>query len=334
VADPEQIYQEVLQEEQGKGSAGPVAEGRAKAARARAEAGSPHPKEVKWWPGAQPQFEGGGAAPAPAAEEPAEQPEAASEPPPEEPAEEAPAPTADAEVQAEPAPEPSPPPAVEAPPPAAPTPTEQQAPAAAVAATATELAPEDRPAGVRHGTTSGTRLRPEDEVTTEAQFEGEAAVARRRKLIDELVGTGVPSVSAQEAGGPRSPWLVLMYLVIPLVAIALLASQEGEPAAEPTNGAPANGGGGLTISASNVQFDTDALTFPAGEEATLTFVNDDAVQHNVSIYPDESGGDALFEGQIIEGGAEVEYEVPALDAGEYYFQCDVHPGMNGTVTAE
>ena len=63
LADPEEIYQEVLAEEQGKGSSAPVAEGRAKAARQRAIEGSPHPKEAKWWPGSQPHFEGNGAAP-------------------------------------------------------------------------------------------------------------------------------------------------------------------------------------------------------------------------------------------------------------------------------
>ena len=74
MVDPEQLYQEVLQEEQQKGSSAPVAEGRAKAARARAEAGSPHPKEPKWWPGAQPHLEGGDE---PAADEaPAEEPAA------------------------------------------------------------------------------------------------------------------------------------------------------------------------------------------------------------------------------------------------------------------
>src|SRR5918999_4715227 len=77
VADPEQIYQEVLAEEQSKGSSPPVAEGRAKAARQRAIEGSPHPKEPKWWPGSQPQFEGGGGAPA--AEAPAEVAEEAPE---------------------------------------------------------------------------------------------------------------------------------------------------------------------------------------------------------------------------------------------------------------
>jgi plastocyanin len=28
----------------------------------------------------------------------------------------------------------------------------------------------------------------------------------------------------------------------------------------------------------------------------------------------------------------VEYQVPAIPPGTYYFQCDVHPTMNGSVT--
>lgn len=80
MADPEQIYTEVLQEEQGKGSPSAVAEARAKAARVRAEHGSPHPKEPKWWPGSQPRWEGGGdGAEAPAAEEAPAEEEASAE---------------------------------------------------------------------------------------------------------------------------------------------------------------------------------------------------------------------------------------------------------------
>ncbi|MGH2748274.1 MAG: hypothetical protein ACRDKB_10160, partial [Actinomycetota bacterium] len=108
--DPEAIYQEVLKEEQSKGSSAPVAEGRAKAARSRAEAGSPHPKDAKWWPGAQPHLEDGGAAPEEAAEEAAAPeepaaPEEAAVPEPEAAPEEAPA------AEAAPAPAPAPAPA-------------------------------------------------------------------------------------------------------------------------------------------------------------------------------------------------------------------------------
>jgi hypothetical protein len=50
--------------------------------------------------------------------------------------------------------------------------------------------------------------------------------------------------------------------------------------------------------------------------------------------PDEISADAaLFQGELITGPDTIEYEVPALDPGEFYFQCDVHPTMNGTWNA-
>ncbi len=40
---------------------------------------------------------------------------------------------------------------------------------------------------------------------------------------------------------------------------------------------------------------------------------------------------ALFQGEQFPGVATQEYQVPALDPGTYYFHCDVHATMNGTV---
>ena len=327
MADPEQIYTEVLQEEQGKGVSPAVAEGRAKAARARAEQGSPHPKEPKWWPGAQPHLEGGNGA-APAAEEPveetAEEPEApaAAEPAAEAPAEEAPT-----------TPEPEAP-AAAAPPAPAEAPAASAAPAAA--ATPTSVAPEQRPAGVTHGVPTGTRLRPEDAVGTDAQFEGQQLVNERRKRIDEVVAAGGPP----PATGPRSGQWALFLAYLAIVAFAIFFVVQNQPAGGGEGGgAPPEepaGGGGTTVTAQNVVFDTEAITLAADEEASLEFVNDDAssVQHNVAIYEDDSAEKSLFQGEVIPGGQAITYDVPPLKKGSYYFQCDVHPGMNGEVTVE
>ena len=333
MADPEQIYAEVLSEEQGKGVSAPVAEGRAKAARARAEAGSPSPKEAKWWPGAQPHLEGGDEAPA--EPETAETEEAEAEAPAEpEPAaapaaEETPAETE--QEAAEPAAEEAAQPAAEAP--AAPAPA-ASAPAQPAAA-AVEAPPEAKPSGVIHGSPSGTRLRPEDSSTTEAQFEGQAAMYERRKLIDELVATGVPVVSATDTGGSRSPALALLYLLIPIMAIAFLLAQNDSAPAEAGGEEHGGGGGAITLTAASVQFDTDQLTLPADTEATVHFVNDDSVPHNFSIYEDDSASKELFIGQEIAGDAETDYSIEALAAGEYFFRCDLHPSsMTGTATVE
>jgi plastocyanin len=99
----------------------------------------------------------------------------------------------------------------------------------------------------------------------------------------------------------------------------------------PSEGETGGGGPGVAIAAQDIAFDTSELTLPAGGEAAIDFDNrDPGIPHNVAIYT-EAGGDALFQGQIITGPATITYRFPAPEAGRYYFQCDVHPQMNGTV---
>ena len=96
---------------------------------------------------------------------------------------------------------------------------------------------------------------------------------------------------------------------------------------------PGTGASGNVITAENLSFDRDTLSFPADTSSTLTFQNNDAgTPHNVAIYTDESASDALFTGELVTGVDTVTYEIPAIPAGSYYFHCDVHPDMHGTVT--
>ena len=102
-------------------------------------------------------------------------------------------------------------------------------------------------------------------------------------------------------------------------------------AAASTNCTP--GGTDLTLTAQDAAFSTGCLAAPADTAFTIAFDNEDAnVPHNVAIYPDDDGSaKALFTGDIVTGVADATYDVPALDAGTYRFQCDVHPTtMTGT----
>jgi plastocyanin len=118
-----------------------------------------------------------------------------------------------------------------------------------------------------------------------------------------------------------------------LALVALLAACSSE---SPTGSVECRDAqdGVVTISAEELQFDTTCMVVPAGEAFTITLVNDDTEPHNVAIYTDSSQGTQLFAGEIINGGETVEYEVGALDPGTYYFNCTVHPGMQGSVIAE
>jgi plastocyanin len=159
----------------------------------------------------------------------------------------------------------------------------------------------------------------------------------RRKLIDELVSTGVPVVTASNSGRSRGGALMaLLYLLIPIVAIAILASvNKGGTttvAGGPSSSPPAPSG--PTIVAQNVQFTSSTLSLPADKPVTLTFDNKDSTAHNVGIF-DKKGGKELFKGSVVTGPTSTDYKVSPLKAGTYYFQCDIHPdSMNGTLTVK
>jgi plastocyanin len=113
-------------------------------------------------------------------------------------------------------------------------------------------------------------------------------------------------------------------------------------AAQPTPTATASptGSGGpcepagtkLSITAEASMFSTDCLAAPAKKAFTIAFENKDAgVPHNVAIYTDSDAKTALFTGDLVTGPDSTTYEVGALDAGTYFFRCDVHPTtMTGT----
>jgi len=104
-------------------------------------------------------------------------------------------------------------------------------------------------------------------------------------------------------------------------------------------GGGGGGGGGGTaavtteVRAQGIAFDTGTITLNAGQESTITFTNDDGVQHNIAMFPSESDlANALFRGDPITGPDTIDYTIPALDPGEYYFHCDFHPAqMTGMV---
>ena len=84
------------------------------------------------------------------------------------------------------------------------------------------------------------------------------------------------------------------------------------------------------LSAADLAFDTADLQLPAEQEIVLHFKNEDSAPHNFSMYTAE-GGDELFTGDVIDGGDDIDYEITTPEPGSYYFQCDVHPTMQGVV---
>ncbi len=128
---------------------------------------------------------------------------------------------------------------------------------------------------------------------------------------------------------PLAPGTFFFHCVVhPTTMIGTIDSAEGGG----EGGGGGGGGGGTTVVAKELAFDTDQIDLTAGQPTTLTFDNEDAgIPHNIAIYSDDSLSEILFQGTQFPGIATEEYQIPALDAGTYYFHCDVHPTMSGTV---
>jgi plastocyanin len=105
-----------------------------------------------------------------------------------------------------------------------------------------------------------------------------------------------------------------------------------------SSGSSALGGGTIAVvdgvaevTADNIAFDANVIQAPAGEPFTVSFTNLEGVPHNFSVYVSE-GGEAIATGDIIEEGQTDEVEIPSLEAGTYFFVCDLHSGeMKGTI---
>ncbi|MDQ3646431.1 MAG: cupredoxin domain-containing protein [Actinomycetota bacterium] len=146
---------------------------------------------------------------------------------------------------------------------------------------------------------------------------------------------GACAVLALRPAMSRSGLLELLMVVLypVLIGVAIAQFDIGAGGGHGTDHAAAGAGGGSTVVAEGTAFATDTLTLAAGEANTITFENKDSQPHNIVITSDESGKKELWAGEVITADT-VEYEVDPLDKGDYFFHCEVHPAMAGTVTVE
>ena len=110
-----------------------------------------------------------------------------------------------------------------------------------------------------------------------------------------------------------------------LLIAAPSPTAEAAAPAPPTEGCEPRGTT-LEVVAQGLAFDTNCLAAPAQEPFEIVFDNQDAgVPHNVAIYTDSTAAEGLFTGETFPGVDEQTYRVDPLNAGDYFFRCDVHP---------
>jgi plastocyanin len=120
-------------------------------------------------------------------------------------------------------------------------------------------------------------------------------------------------------------------------ALALLLAACGAsgptPSLSPADCAQPDADGVVTLSADTLDFSAPCIAVPADAAFTIKFTNTVSNPHNVSIYDSAAKGTQYLNGEHISKDQTVDYPVPALAAGTYFFVCDLHPVMNGPLFA-
>ena len=124
-----------------------------------------------------------------------------------------------------------------------------------------------------------------------------------------------------------------LFLSLGLVVLAAITvACSGAAADNPASAGPVDPNAPV-ITAQNMAFSPATLDVTANKAFSLTFDNKDGAPHNVAIYTDSSAGTAISVGQVITS-SKGDQVVPALKPGSYFFRCDVHHDMTGTITAK
>jgi plastocyanin len=125
-----------------------------------------------------------------------------------------------------------------------------------------------------------------------------------------------------------------LLLGLGLVALAAVTAACSGATAAPATDAPAPStpaGDAIVIVAKDLEFLTTDVTVPADEPAAIVLDNQEGAPHNIAIK--DAAGSMVFKGEIV-SNKQVTNAVPALAAGTYTFLCEVHPDMQGTITAQ
>jgi plastocyanin len=119
--------------------------------------------------------------------------------------------------------------------------------------------------------------------------------------------------------------------LIGLLAVAFVLVACSGASAAPSGPPKSVDPNALQISSKDLKFSTEVLVAPAGKPFQIVYDNQEAAPHTVAIYTDQSASTQIFVEDPFGGPKEVVYDVPAIAAGSYFFRCDIHPDMKGTL---
>ena len=123
-----------------------------------------------------------------------------------------------------------------------------------------------------------------------------------------------------------------LLLALGLVAVAAISAACSSASAKPLPSGPVDASG-PTIVARDMAFSPSTVEIAANKNVTIHFDNQDSAPHNVAIYKDASASEKISVGEVV-SASKADQVVPALAAGTYFFRCDVHTNMTGTIVVK
>ena len=124
-----------------------------------------------------------------------------------------------------------------------------------------------------------------------------------------------------------------LTLTLGLVVLAAVTAACSSASANPSAPAGSVHPNAPVVIAQGNAFSPATVTVPADKAFSLTLDNKDGAPHNVSIYTDSGASKSISAGEIVSSTTTTQ-QVPALAKGTYFFRCDVHHEMTGTITAD
>ena len=152
-------------------------------------------------------------------------------------------------------------------------------------------------------------------------------------LLVGVVILGAASIAAVRPSiSGRTLAAVLAIGSVVMVGGGVFAAAVGERHIEVHSEEHAGDAARVQLGAKDVTFEHDTITLAADTEVEIQFDNNDRdIQHNITILGQDPTK-PIFRGQLVTGVATATYKFHAPPAGEYKFQCDIHPAqMKGTV---
>ncbi len=121
----------------------------------------------------------------------------------------------------------------------------------------------------------------------------------------------------------RITFLLVAFVVMSSFGIGFSACRGEEEAAspEPEGAAPVT-----VIVSKDRTFDKSEIRVPSGQEITiLHYYQDDSSYHRLAIYKTSEAKDLVAHTEVEPGPGQQELTVEALEPGEYFYTCDIHP---------